>query len=215
MTAVAEQPGEIVEQTRTLYERLLEVVKAVGIIEKDSRNAFHKYNYSSIEGVVEAVHGPLADQGILVLGGVTDITDVTRNTREGEAIVTTVQLTLSFVDVHTGERIDIPWCGRGDDPADKGVSKALTDARKTFLIQQLNLRRGDDTEADETTDQRHAANGTANLIADAKGLTNEQLNRVLVHIGLPAQQQPFGAFARIPDDKVEQAKSALAHLKAS
>jgi hypothetical protein len=209
---IHEEPGQIHVRPKTLYQKLLDIQRQIGVVEKDSRNQFHKYDYASIESVVGATHDPLADAGIVVLGGVNTLTDVTRNTREGESIVTTIELVFTLIDTETGERLDIPWAGRGDDPADKGVSKALTDARKTFLIQQLNLRRGDDTEADDATDQRSAPNGSRNLIAEARGLTNEQLNRVLVHIGMPAQQAPFGAFSRIPAESEGQARAALKKL---
>jgi hypothetical protein len=93
------------------------------------------------------------------------------------------------VDAETGEALEIPWVGRGEDPADKGVSKALTDARKTFLIQQLNLQRGDDTEADEKhrpaprAGRQSSPTGSVNMSDDAKGLTNAQLNAALVSPG--------------------------------
>jgi hypothetical protein len=207
MTAVAEPPGEITALPQSIYAKLLDAAKAVGVVEKDARNEFHRYSYTSIEGLIDAVHDALLERGILWLGGEAEIQDRSRQTREGESTVTTVHMLFTFVDCQTGEKIEIPWAGRGDDPADKGLSKAFTDARKTFIVQQLNLRRGDDTEADSDTDRRTAATG--NLIADARGLGDTALNQVLVSIGMPAQQKPFGAFTRIPADKVDAARAAL------
>ena len=126
----------------------------------------------------------------------------------------------SFVDVHSGERLDIPWAGRGDDPADKGLAKAFTDARKTFIVQQLNLRRGDETEADPKTDERvysqGAQNGgdTVNLTDLAKGLSDAQLNHVLVASGIQAQQKPWSTFMRIPTAAADQVRADLAKVRA-
>jgi hypothetical protein len=207
MTAVAEPPGEIVRQPASLYQKLLEAAKAVGVVEKDARNEFHRYAYTSIEGLIDAVHDALFDRGILWLGSESEIQDRSRQTRDGESTVTTVHVLFEFVDTATGETLEMMWAGRGDDPGDKGLSKAFTDARKTFIVQQLNLRRGDDTEADSGTDNRSAT--TVNLIADARGLGDSALNKVLVSVGLPAQQKPYGAFTRIPVDKAVATRAAL------
>lgn len=209
MTAVAEPPGEVVALPQTLFQKLLEAAKAVGVVDKDARNEFHRYNYTSIEGIIDAVHDELLDRGVLWLGGESEIDERQRQTRDGESTVTTVHVLFTFIDVASGERIDIPWAGRGDDPADKGLSKAFTDARKTFIVQQLNLRRGDDTEADAATDHRTGAANTVNLIADARGLGDTALNKVLVGAGLPAQQKPYGAFTRIPTEKAAEVRAAL------
>jgi hypothetical protein len=211
--APAEEP-----QIEGLYARILAATKAIGIVEKDGRNAFHKYDYSSIEGVVGAVREQLLDHGILLFAGQEALSERQRVTREGEATVTTIELTFRFVDAATGETLAIPWVGRGEDPADKGVAKALTDARKTFLIQQLNLQRGDDTEADDATDRRtysnagapvSSPNGTVNLSDDVKGMTNAQLNAALVSVGLPAAEKPWGSFLRVPSEHVPALREAV------
>jgi hypothetical protein len=208
----------------TLYQKLLKAAREIDVVEKDKRNSFHKYDYSSIEAVAAATRAVLLEHGILLFAGQEAITDRQRQTREGEATVTTIELTFRFVDVETGEALSIPWVGRGEDPADKGVSKALTDARKTFLIQQLNLIRGDDTEADEGTDQRSHGNGNqsggnqpgaVNMSDDARGLTNAQLNAALVSVGLAAQEKPWGMFTRVPPAHVQPLRDALKRERAN
>jgi hypothetical protein len=96
---------------------------------------------------------------------------------------------------------------------DKGVGKALTNAIKTFLRQQFLLPWAqDDPEADEGSDARAGGRSdgpVANLIEQARGLSNAQLNAVLVKAGLSAQQAPFGAFMRIPAEKAVAIKAAL------
>lgn len=213
MTAIAETPGEIQVAPQSIFQRLLDAAKAIGVVEKDQRNRFHNYDYASIEGIVDAVHDALLDRGVLWLAGTEGYEDRQRTTREGEATVTTVQVLFTFIDVNTGERAELSWIGRGDDPAGQGLAKALTDARKTFIVQQLNLRRGDDPESDARPDQPDQSSGpTANLIADARGLSNEMLNRALVKHGLPAQQAPFGAFTRIPSEVAAEMSNTLAEL---
>jgi hypothetical protein len=216
MSALAEAPlEEQLEHAPNLLLKLIAVQAAIGPIEKDSENTFHHYKYASIEGIVTATREELIKQKVLILAGEESTDERQRQTNQGEATVTTVHLNYTIIDAETGEKLVIPWLGRGEDPADKGVSKALTDARKTFLIQQLNIARGDDTEGDPTTDERsHGQSDTVNLVADAKGLRDDALNRVLVAAGLPASQKPFGAFTRIPASVAGQVRAELQKLRA-
>jgi hypothetical protein len=210
-----EPPGEIRAATTSLFQKLAAAAKEIGTVEKDKRNTFHKYDYASIEAIADATRDVLLAHGILVLAGEEETDDRQRQTNQGEATVTTIKLTFRLVDVDTGESLSIPWIGRGEDPADKGVAKALTDARKTFLIQQFNLVRGEDTEADESTDQRTAApKGTVNLSDLAKGMTNAQLNAALVAAGLSAAEKPWGTFMRIPTESAEAVKTMLSRERA-
>jgi hypothetical protein len=202
-------------QTPRLLAKIVEAAAAVGEVAKDGRNAFHKYDYSSIEAVVKAVRLELLSRGVLISPSLDHVETRTRATREGESVITTAYVVFTVFDAETGEQLQIQWAGQGDDPADKGLSKAITDARKTFLLVLLNLARGDDTEADDATDQRSAGanNGGTNLTDEARGLNNQQLNQVLVAAGLPAQEKPWGAFMRVPPEAVDGVRVALRGLR--
>lgn len=219
MTAVAD-PIDINMRTEAemlvaLLGKIAAATKDIEAIEKSGQNTFHKYRYASIEDIVNGTREHLLDHGLVVLAGHQTLDERQRQTSQGEATVTTVQLTFRIFDVETGFAIELPWIGRGEDPADKGIAKALTDARKTFLVQQLNIARGDDTEADESTDQRSYGDGsnTVNMIADAKGLSDDKLNRALVAVGMPAQAKPFGAFTRVPAEAVDALREELQKLR--
>lgn len=216
MTALEEPPGQIEVMPRSLYQKLAAAARQIGVIEKDKRNSFHNYDYASIEAIADATRDVLLEHGILLLAGEEETEDRQRQTRDGEATVTTIKLTFRFIDVDTGETLQIPWVGRGEDPADKGCAKALTDARKTFLIQQLNLVRGEDTEGDPNTDKRHqGAANTVNLIdqIQGSGLSNHVLNQILVAAGLPAHEKPYGSFGRIPADVADNVRQNVAAAK--
>lgn len=225
MTAVADVELTEAEMLVSLLGKLHAATKDIEAIGKGSENSFHHYRYAGIEDIVNGTRDHLLAHGLLVLAAREDMDERQRQTNQGEATVTTVHLTFRIYDVETGFSLELPWSGRGEDPADKGVSKALTDARKTFLIQQLNIARGDDTEADPTTDERSYNTGssyggggaqtsdTGNLIAEAKGLSDEQLNHVLTVAGLPAAKSPFGSFARVPGPSVEAVRAALKEVR--
>jgi hypothetical protein len=223
MTAIETESFPVLsdaEMAVRLLGKIAAAQESIETIDKDSENKFHHYNYASIEAIVKGTREHLLSHGLVVLAGQTSLADEERDTNQGRSAVTTVRLNFRIYDVETGYAIELPWSGRGDDPADKGISKALTDARKSFLIQQFNLARGDDTEADSGTDERSSGSGyvargsaTANMIADAKGLSDEQLNRSLVAVGLPAAKQPFGMFARVPNENADALRQELLKLR--
>lgn len=212
MTAVEEPTPEAPELNGNLLlaQKLVEVAGAAEEIPKRGYNRAQDYHFPKAEDVVLMVRRELLERKVLLLAGEASTEERIRQTKGGsETAITTVHLMFVFLDAETGARIELPWPGRGEDPMDKGISKALTGALKTFLRQQLLLTWGDDAEADESTDARASGSETVNLIADAKGKTDAELNAVLVESGLPAQQKPFGAFTRIPAEVAEAVRAKL------
>jgi hypothetical protein len=209
------EPDEIEVQHGDLMMRLVEVASEMGPIPKAGYNSAQRYHFASAEDLIGAIREKLLARNVLVLAYEHHTDERMRTTSGGgESAVTTVHLVFLLVAADTGERIELMWPGRGEDPMDKGIGKALTNAIKTFLRQQFLLPWGDDPEADEGTDARAGGN-TTNLIEQARGLSNAQLNAVLVKAGLSAQEKPFGAFTRIPSEKASAVQIALAEEHAS
>lgn len=216
MTATEEiHEGPEIQGAGDLMMRLVEVASEMGPIPKAGYNTAQRYHFASAEDLIGAIREKLLARNVLVLAYEHHTDERMRTTSGGgESAVTTVHLVFLLVAADTGERIELMWPGRGEDPMDKGVGKALTNAIKTFLRQQFLLPWGDDPEADESTDARASGN-TINLIEQARGLSNAQLNAVLVKADLAAQDKPFGAFTRIPFAKAEQVRAALDEERAS
>lgn len=196
-----------------LAQKLIAIATDIGAIDKDGYNQAQRYAFTSADHVVGQIRLKLFEKGVLLLATEENTEERLRSTAKGgETAITTVHLTFVFVDSDSGERIELSWPGRGEDPMDKGVGKALTNALKTFLRQQFLIPWGnDDPEADEGSDHRAQTGGdTVDLLGKARGLSNAQLNEALVAGGLPAQQgNPFATFMRIP---AENAAAVEAHL---
>jgi hypothetical protein len=138
-----------------LYAKIAQVVTEVGEVAKTGTNDFHGYKYVTAETILTALRKPLAEKQVALLSSVTAIEERAYKTSRGnESIITTVHVDFTFVDGATGEMHRCSWAGQGDDPADKGLGKAYTNAIKTFLREQFLLPQGDDPEGDKTTDQR-------------------------------------------------------------
>lgn len=150
------------EPTLGLHAKLVQVILAVESVPKDGTNTFHKYRYTTAETMLRAIRRPLAEQGVILLSSKTGISERDIQTAKGgTSTITTVEVRYTFIDAATGEREVLDWSGRGDDPADKGLGKAYTNAVKTFLREQFLLPMGDDPEADPATDERAAGRQTS------------------------------------------------------
>lgn len=141
----------------TLYRKLSEVITEVEGVAKSGTNTFHKYEYTTAEEMLRAIRGPLATKQVVIMPSLGEITEREIKTAKGGAsTITTAHIKFTLVDGESGESHECEWAGQGDDPADKGLGKAYTNAIKTFLREQFMIPQGDDPEADESTDKRAA-----------------------------------------------------------
>jgi hypothetical protein len=159
---------------RSLMQKLLDVATEIPEIDKDGHNNFADYDFASAENILRKVRTPLADQGIVLLASLTDVTERPFKTAKGkDSVLTTVMVTFTLTDSETGEKVEAVWAGTGDDPSDKGLYKAYTGAVKTFLRVTFLLPLGDDPEADSRADERTEGNG-ATTAATSALVTAEQ-----------------------------------------
>jgi hypothetical protein len=203
----------------SLAEKIVEVAQAIDRIEKDGTFPGQgRWTYATAENVLNRVRGEFLSRRVLVLESVRGWTDRSRTTRQGdETTVTTLDLTYTLLDAESNERIELDWFGRGEDAADRGGGKALTNGIKTFMRQQLMLPWGDDPEADDSdgpAPSGYGGGGTTNLIDAAKGLSDDALKEILEGVGLPIHGTVFGTFARIPAAFAPGVREALTKAKA-
>ena len=212
-----------------LHAKLVRVGQAVTHVEKDGKNSFHKYLYASASGVLAAIRKPLFAEGVTLTPSVESIDDREYTTAGGKtSVVTTVTVKFTFVDAESGEREEHVWAGRGDDNADKGLSKAYTSAVKTFILETFLLPTGDDPEADARTDERAATRqpapapapqdppNVAAAIAEAKAAVaaGVEIGPLLATVGAE-KKQTFPATVRgMSDQQVAQFLSNLADAAA-
>jgi len=149
-----------------LVVKLANILGEVGKVPKSGHNSFHNYDYVTENDLVYAVRGKLAAAGIFIFTSVESqevrmIVDEATNQQTGAvtkktSALTTVSLLHTFVDAETGQRFSVKSQGQGSDVGDKGGYKAITGAMKYFIYKNFLIPTGDDPEADERTDQRHA-----------------------------------------------------------
>lgn len=122
-----------------IYEKLIEVRKAVPYLKKD--NAGYQFKYVSSSQTLGAVRAEMDQQKLLLIPEVT-----AKEVREhvtskgGKEFFTELNITFTWVNAENPEeRISCPWYGQGIDSGEKGVGKAMTYAEKFFLLKFFNI----------------------------------------------------------------------------
>ena len=122
-----------------IYQKLIEVRKAVPYLKKD--NTGFQFKYVSSSQTLGSLRDAMDEQGLLLVPRVlaTEIRDHT--TRKGDHEYFSIfNMTFTWINAEKpDESIECPWTGHGLDDGEKGVGKALTYAEKYFLLKFFNI----------------------------------------------------------------------------
>ncbi len=173
-----------------LYQKLIEVRKAVPYLQKEAEGQQYKYVGSS--QVLASVRAKMDELGLLltvkVLGHNVIGETVENEDKYGKQKKTTNyfnELDLEFTWINAEkpeETLSLPFYGQGVDIAgEKGVGKALTYAEKYFLLKQFNIATDkDDPDAFQRKSEVHKK-------PDA--ITSEQVGQIKLKVGTLAQMR--------------------------
>lgn len=156
--------------TGHLEDRLARVTAHVSRIPKRGFNKEQKYQFVAHSDVLDAIRPALAAEGVQfrseIIGGTCEPElkiDGSPRTTGGGMIwrmwIVNVRFTFSCRLADTRCEQTTEWRGYAQDYSDKGESKALTAAIKTFLIQQFLVSTGDDPDEPTTDPQPAQAQG--------------------------------------------------------
>lgn len=151
--------GVTMEAPRALHASMLEAGKAIGAIGKNLRNEQSGYSARSIDDILDAVHTPLLEAGIVLVPRVMHRETDTRTSRNGGAIYyVALQVEFEFLG-EDGESVTAIAWGEAMDSSDKAGNKAMSAALKMALIQTFTIPvTGED--ADAHTPEAEAPRGT-------------------------------------------------------
>ena len=127
-----------------IYQKLIEVRKAVPYLQKE--NSGNQYKYVSSSQTLSSLRAKLDEYGLLLIPKVisTNVLKETVEKSDGKKTTTYfTELTMQFTWVNAEkpeEIIACSWYGQGVDIAgEKGVGKALTYAEKYFMLKFFNI----------------------------------------------------------------------------
>ena len=138
-----------------LRQKLAEVRRRIGYVQKRGHNERFNYSYVTAADIAGSVGDILAELGVVVIPTLEDISYESAAGRGEAARMARVVMAYTFADVDSGEEVIAKVAGQGLDAGDKAPYKAMTGALKYALLQSFLLATGDDPE-DERVDARSA-----------------------------------------------------------
>lgn len=141
-----------------IYEKLIEVRKAVPYLQKEAKG--HQYNYVSSSQVLSAVRRRMDEVGLMLLPTITKTNVIAENDGKRTTYFTELWIDFAWVNAEKpDETVKSSWYGQGIDIAgEKGVGKALTYAEKYYLLKTFNIATDKD-DPDSFQDKQEGTNG--------------------------------------------------------
>ena len=134
----------------TIYEAMAQVAMAIGPVAKNMRNVEGGYGARSIDDVLNAVHTPLTDAGVVVIPEVleADYATVEVGKNRTQMRQATLRVRYTFYGPN-GDSVSAVGQGEALDSADKATNKAMSAAFKYVLLHTFTIPLvGDDADAD-------------------------------------------------------------------
>ncbi len=134
-----------------LAEKLLEVSKSIGYLEKDKSNKMQGYKYLSEAKVKEKIKAAFETQRIIFNYSTDSVREyeISSTSKGTKQFVTIANGKYSFIDCDSEEILTGTWYGSGSDTSDKGLYKAITGGIKYILNTNFLIPTGDDPEKDD------------------------------------------------------------------
>lgn len=140
----------------SLVSKLAAIGKAVGVMEKDGKNAQQGYAFIEYAAIAGKIRDLFAEYGVIVFPEVINREkDVVRSS--SGSVGYHYNLDMRFTALNGDDRDDkivALWQGEATDYGDKGINKAETSGTKYFIMRLLNIsEKGDDNDSNTPPNQ--------------------------------------------------------------
>lgn len=137
-----------------LAEKLVEVRKQVGYLQKQGSNTAQGYKYARAQDVFLKVNDAMGKLGVANYGShVAVLSEMDGLGKSGNQHRASVRISVTYRDTESGDEVTFEGAGSGQDSGDKAIAKANTMALKYLLTNAFHISWGDDPEADPVTDE--------------------------------------------------------------
>lgn len=129
-----------------LYQKLVEIQKAVRSLKKDASAS--SYQYVSGLKVLDQVRERMDNLGVLLVQQVDEIenTRIDYQVKSGckSELLSKVMMTFVWIDAESGEKLPVKFGANGMNNWDKGLGSALTYAERYFLLKFFHIATDED-----------------------------------------------------------------------
>ena len=128
---------------KPIHEALADVMAEVTKVAKVDKNSYYNFNFRGIDRVLNAVGPAFRTHGVVAVPRLVSLDSRDVQTDKGKT-AREVTVTVAYV-FHgpAGDTIECVVPGEAQDVSDKAVSKAMSVAYRTALIQTLSIPTGD------------------------------------------------------------------------
>ena len=140
------------ENKNLIYKKLGEVMSKIGAIDKGQKNVQQGFMFRGIDDFMNALHGLMADAGIIILPSEVEHVQENYTTKNGGTqFRTRLHLRFTFVSTEDGSSVTADGWGEAADNGDKGYNKCKSIALKYVLMQMFLVPTKDIADPDRET----------------------------------------------------------------
>ncbi len=129
----------------------------VDFIQKDKKNTFHGYKYTSEQAIKETLHKLLVEHKVLFTLEGLKFSPNHQPIETEKDTITNIEFKYHFWDIESGEELSGNFVGSGEDKGDKGTYKAITGAVKYIMTSTFLIPTGDDPEDEKPANKPNYA----------------------------------------------------------
>ena len=176
-----------------LYQKIQQVSIEVMNLEKDMEVGSGNFSYKAVSDTQVTLAVKRAEEKHKIVSIPTSqelvnsevLKRLDKNNKETITYVDTIKMTLTIIDIETGESIQVESFGKGIDSGDKGFGKASTYARKYALLNAYKIALGEDPDAIKSEEMSVSKSVSEKRKAVLNYLNNdtERLNKAMEHFG--------------------------------
>lgn len=130
-----------------LLQKLHNIQSSIRGLKKDA-NAAGRYSYVSGNKVLGLVRDKMDELGVLLAPNIDSITNevMEYNVKSGpkKEVLTTLMFTMKWIDVESGEILEVKWAANGQNDFDKGFGSAVTYGERYFLLKFFHIATDED-----------------------------------------------------------------------
>ena len=135
-----------------IYKKLGEVMSKIGAIDKGQKNVQQGFMFRGIDDFMNALHGLMAEAGIIILPSeVEHVQESYQTAKGGTQFRTRLHLRFTFVSTEDGSSVTADGWGEAADNGDKGYNKCKSIALKYVLMQMFLVPTKDIADPDRDT----------------------------------------------------------------
>ena len=133
-----------------LFQKLVEIQKSVRALGKNSSAGVGASSYQYVSGskVLDFIRPKMDELGVLLVQQIDGIENerIDYQTKNGvkSELLSKVNMTFTWIDAESGEKLPVPFGANGMNNWDKGLGSALTYAERYFLLKFFHIATDED-----------------------------------------------------------------------